>query len=54
MLRHTAVTLAIHGGADVKAVQRTTAAMTLDAYGHLWDRGLDDVAGRIDRLIADS
>ncbi|XSS45953.1 tyrosine-type recombinase/integrase [Propionibacteriaceae bacterium Y2011] len=56
-LRHTAASLAIASGADVKAVQRmlghATAAMTLDLYSHLWDRGLDDVAAvRMDGLLS--
>lgn len=55
MLRHTAASLAIRSGADVKAVQRmlghATAAMTLDTYGHLWDQGLDDVAVKMDAII---
>jgi integrase len=55
-LRHTAASLAISSGADVKAVQRmlghASAKMTLDLYGHLWDRSLDDVAMRMDRLMA--
>lgn len=54
-LRHTAASLAIASGADVKAVQRMlgheSAAMTLDLYGHLWDRALDDVAARMERLL---
>jgi integrase len=54
-LRHTAASLAIRSGADVKAVQtmlgHKSAAMTLDVYGHLWDRGLDDVAKRMDGLF---
>lgn len=54
-LRHTAASLAIASGADVKVVQRmlghASAAMTLDRYGHLWDHGLDDVASRMDDLI---
>lgn len=44
-LRHTAASLAIHSGANVKTVQRmlghASAAMTLDIYGHLWDDELD-------------
>lgn len=51
-LRHTAASLAIAAGADVKAVQRMlghkSAAMTLDLYGHLFDRRLDDVADALD------
>lgn len=53
MLRHIAASLAIRGGVQ-RMLGPTPAAMTLDAYDHLWDRGLDDVAGRMDRLIADS
>lgn len=47
-LRHTAASLAISAGANVKAVQRmlrhASAAMTLDVYGDLFDDDLDDVA----------
>lgn len=54
-LRHTAVSLAIASGADIKMVQRMcghkTATLTLDLYGHLWDRGLDDVTDRMDAMI---
>ena len=55
-LRHTAASLAIASGADVKAVQRmlghASATMTLDLYGHLWDRGLDDVADRMEAMMS--
>ncbi|WP_407659388.1 tyrosine-type recombinase/integrase [Lipingzhangella rawalii] len=41
-LRHTAASLAIAAGADVKVVQQmlghATATMTLDTYGHLFPR----------------
>lgn len=54
-LRHTAASLAIRSGADVKQVQamlgHRTATMTLDLYGHLWPGGLDDVAHRMDGLL---
>jgi len=54
-LRHTAASLAIRSGADVKAVQamlgHASAKLSLDLYGHLWDQGLDDVARRMDGLI---
>ncbi|MDN5977426.1 tyrosine-type recombinase/integrase [Acidipropionibacterium jensenii] len=54
-LRHTAASLAIASGADVKAVQRMlghkSARMTLDLYGHLWDSALDLVASAIDERI---
>jgi integrase len=50
-LRHTAASLAIASGADVKAVQRmlghSSATLTLDTYGHLWEDGLDEVARRM-------
>lgn len=47
-LRHTAASLAISAGANVKAVQRmlghASAAMTLDTYADLFDDDLDGVA----------
>ncbi|MFI8593745.1 tyrosine-type recombinase/integrase [Microbacterium sp. NPDC078428] len=47
-LRHTAASLAISAGANVKAVQRmlghASAAMTLDVYADLFDDDLDRVA----------
>jgi integrase len=47
-LRHTAASLAISAGANVKAVQRmlghASAAMTLDVYADLFDDDLDGVA----------
>ena len=47
-LRHTAASLAIASGADVKVVQmmlgHKTATMTLDTYGHLFPDRLDEVA----------
>ena len=47
-LRHTAASLAIASGADVKVVQtmlgHASAAMTLDQYGHLFGDRLDEVA----------
>ncbi|WP_206615202.1 tyrosine-type recombinase/integrase [Rhodococcus spongiicola] len=51
-LRHTAASIAISRGANVKAVQRmlghATATMTLDHYRHLFDDDLNEVAARID------
>jgi integrase len=58
-LRHTAASLAISSGANVKAVQRmlghASAAMTLDVYADLFDDdlialadGLDDAARAAD------
>ena len=52
-LRHTAASLAIASGADVKVVQKMlghkSATMTLDLYGHLFDDRLDDVADPLDQ-----
>ena len=52
-LRHTAASLAIAYGADVKVVQQmlghASATMTLDTYGHLFDNRLDEVADALDR-----
>ncbi|MGP4091501.1 tyrosine-type recombinase/integrase, partial [Streptomyces sp. KR55] len=52
-LRHTAASLSIASGADVKVVQtmlgHKSAAMTLDTYGHLFPDRLDEVADRLDR-----
>lgn len=52
-LRHTAASLAISAGANVKAVQRmlghASAAMTLDTYADLFDDDLDAVADALDR-----
>jgi integrase len=55
-LRHTAASLAISSGANVKAVQRmlghASASMTLDVYSDLFDDDLDAVAGRLDEGLA--
>lgn len=51
-LRHTAASLAISSGANVKAVQRmlghASASMTLDTYADLFDDDLDGVAHALD------
>ncbi|MGN6742878.1 MAG: tyrosine-type recombinase/integrase [Amnibacterium sp.] len=51
-LRHTAASLAISAGANVKAVQRmlghASAAMTLDTYADLFDDDLDAVSAALD------
>jgi hypothetical protein len=51
-LRHTAASLAIASGADVKVVQQmlghSSATMTMDTYGHLFENRLDDVAEAMD------
>jgi integrase len=53
-LRHTAASLAVSAGANVKAVQRmlghASAAMTLDVYSGLFDADLDAVAVQLDSL----
>ena len=55
-LRHTAASLMIASGANVKTVQsqlgHKTARMTLDQYGHLSPDDLDDVADKMDSLVA--
>ena len=52
-LRHTAASLAIASGADVKVVQQmlghSSATMTLDTYGHLFEDRLDEVGDAMDR-----
>ena len=57
-LRHTAASLAVASGANVKAVQRmlghSSAAMTLDVYADLFDDDLDAVAHALDRHAAES
>jgi integrase len=54
-LRHTAASLAVSAGANVKAVQRmlghARASMTLDVYADLFDEDLDDVAANLDAAI---
>jgi integrase len=54
-LRHTAASLAISAGANVKAVQRmlghAKASMTLDVYADLFDDDLYGVADRLDAAI---
>jgi integrase len=51
-LRHTAASLAIASGADVKVVQQmlghASATMTLDTYGHLFEDRLDEVGNAMD------
>lgn len=55
-LRHTAASLAISSGANVKAIQRmmghASAAMTLDTYGDLFDDDLDAVAVAVNKARA--
>ncbi len=55
-LRHTAASIAIASGANIKAVQRmlghATATMTLDKYGHLYDDDLTALATAVSRSRA--
>ena len=57
-LRHTAASLAISAGANVKAVQRmlghASAAMTLDVYSDLFDDDLDAVAAALNHQVINS
>ena len=54
-MRHTAASLAISAGANVKAVQRmlghASAAVTLDVYSDLFDSDLDSVSAALDLEI---
>ena len=56
-LRHTAASLAVSAGANVKAVQRmlghASATMALDTYAGLSDDDLDGVAARLDQECRD-
>ncbi|HYX99348.1 MAG TPA: tyrosine-type recombinase/integrase, partial [Mycobacterium sp.] len=55
-LRHTAASLMVASGANVKTVQAQlgykTATMTLDQYGHLFPDELDDIANKMDDLVS--
>jgi integrase len=57
-LRHTAASLAIAAGADVKVLQQmlghADASMTLNTYGHLWPDRLDEVADTLDGKRAET
>jgi integrase len=54
-LRHTAASLAISAGADVKVLQHmlghAQASMTLDTYGHLMGDRLDEVSDALESLV---
>ena len=57
-LRHTAASLMVKSGANVKAVLRqlghTSAAMTLDVYADLFDEDLDSVGESMNELLLQS
>ncbi|WP_236034409.1 tyrosine-type recombinase/integrase [Bifidobacterium saguinibicoloris] len=54
-LRHTAASLMVKSGANVKAVQRqlghASAAMTLDVYADLFDDDLEELSERMGELL---
>jgi integrase len=56
-LRHTAVSLAISAGANVKVVQRiaghASATLTLDTYAGLFDDDLHDSASRLNDKLTE-
>ena len=51
-LRHTAASMAISNGADIKVLQlmlgHSSAVMTLNQYGHLYPDRLDEIADALD------
>lgn len=55
-LRHTAASLAVAAGANVKVLQRmlghASAAMTLDVYADLFDDDLDAIGTALDRAAS--
>jgi len=57
-LRHTAASLLVSAGANVKAVQRhlghSSASMTLDRYAHLFTDDLEALADQLDLVFAQS
>lgn len=56
-LRHTFASIAVHSGANIKALQRMlghkTASMTLDVYADLFDSDLYEVVHAIDEAVID-
>lgn len=54
-LRHTAATLAIQAGANIKSLQNMlgheSAALTLDRYGHLYGSDVEAVGVAMDALL---
>lgn len=55
-LRHTAASLAIRSGANLKALQNmlghASASLTMDRYGHLYDADIDAVGRAIDAELS--
>ena len=56
-LRHTAASMAIRAGADVKVVQQMLghkdATETLNTYSHLWPDRLDEVMQALENYRSD-
>jgi hypothetical protein len=54
-LRHTAASLAIRSGGNIKALQNmlghASAGLTLDRYGHLYDSDVDTLGHAINEVI---
>lgn len=54
-LRHTAASLAIQAGANIKALQNMlgheSAGLTLDRYGHLYESDVEAVGVAINGLL---
>ena len=54
-MRHTAASLAIQAGANIKALQNMlgheSAALTLDRYGHLYGSDVEAVGIAINNLL---
>ena len=57
-MRHTAASLAIRSGANVKVVQNMlahkSAQMTLDRYARLFETDQVDVAHRMDQMMSET
>jgi integrase len=55
-LRHTAASLMVSAGANVKAVQKAlghaSASMTLDRYSHIFTDDLEALATRLDQVLS--
>jgi integrase len=55
-LRHTAASLAIQAGANIKALQNMlghgSAGLTLDRYGHLYGSDVEAVGVAVNNLLA--
>ncbi|MEJ9078197.1 tyrosine-type recombinase/integrase [Gordonia malaquae] len=56
-LRHTAASLAIAAGANIKAVQamlgHARASITLDRYGHLYPADVEAITATLDTMLTE-